>query len=202
MSTTNNVNSSFLSSLLLNSLHDRSGSETCHAGMDSLTYCPASMDHLPQILEIEKENFPLPWDIFTFTPTMEDRRCEGIVAVENRLIVGYCFAIHQDNMVRVLKLAVRKSIQRKGIATRLLQKVLLSAALKNRMLAYLEVRMSNVTAITFYSKIGFIHASTLHRYYPDNNEDASVMAKDLRVLAMLITNNRLFRVLVEKQDIG
>jgi len=193
MSTINNVNSSLLSNLLLNSLYDRSGSETCHAGMDSLTHCPASMGHLPLILEIEKENFPLPWDIFTFTPTMEHRQCEGIVAVENELVVGYCFAIHQDNMVRVLKLAVQKSFQRKGIATSLLQKVLLSAALKNKMFAYLEVRMSNVTAITFYSKMGFTHASTLHRYYPDNNEDANVMAKDLRVIAMLITNNRLFR---------
>ena len=202
MSTISNVDNSPLSSFLLNSMHVRPGSETCHAGMDSMTHCPVSMGHLPQILEIEKENFPLPWDIFTFTPTMEDRRCEGIVAVENELVVGYCFAIHQDNMVKVLKLAVRKSFQRKGVARRLLQKVLLSAALKNKMFAYLEVRMSNVTAITFYSKMGFTHVNTLHKYYPDNNEDATVMAKDLRVIAMLITNNRLFRVLVKKQDIG
>jgi len=146
------------------------------------------MGHLPQILEIEKENFPLPWDIFTFTPTMEDRRCEGIVAVENGLVVGYCFAIHLDNMVRVLKLAVRKSFQRTGIARRLLQKVLLSAVLKNKLFAFLEVRMSNVSAITLYSKMGFTHVSTLHRYYPDNKEDANVMAKDLRVITRLITN--------------
>ena len=188
MSDISNVDNSLLSSLLLNSMHVSSGSGTCRGGMDSMTYCPASMGHLPQILEIEKENFPLPWDIFTFTPTMEDRRCEGIVAVENGLVVGYCFAIHLDNMVRVLKLAVRKSFQRTGIARRLLQKVLLSAVLKNKLFAFLEVRMSNVSAITLYSKMGFTHVSTLHRYYPDNKEDANVMAKDLRVITRLITN--------------
>ena len=157
MSTISNVDNSPLSSFLLNSMHVHPGSETCQAGMDSMIHCPASMGHLPQILEIEKENFPLPWDIFTFTPTMEDRRYEGIVTVENGLVVGYCFAIHLNNMVKVLKLAVRKSFQRKGIARRLLQKVLLSAALKNKMFAFLEVRMSNVPAIALYSKMGFTH---------------------------------------------
>jgi dihydroorotate dehydrogenase electron transfer subunit len=148
--------------------------------MDPVTYCSASIRHLSQILEIERESFPSPWDIGTFTSTLEDPRCEGIVAIEKGQVIGYCFAITLANMVHVLNVAIRMSCRRKGIARRLLQKVLFSAVLKNKMYAVLEVRMSNEPAITLYSAMGFTHVSTWHRYYSDTNEDANVMIKDLR----------------------
>jgi dihydroorotate dehydrogenase electron transfer subunit len=148
--------------------------------MDPITYRTASIMHLPQILEIERGAFPSPWDVSTFTSTMDDHRCEGIVAIDDGMVVGYCFAIHLTNMVHVLNLAVHPLLKRKGIARRLVRDVLAGAVSKNKMYAVLEVRKANVPALTLYSSMGFTHVSTWHRYYSDTNEDAHVMVKDLR----------------------
>lgn len=44
---------------------------------------------------------------------------------------------------------------------------------------FLEVRVSNFTAIAFYKKCGFAQISTRKAYYEDNKEDAVVMLKYL-----------------------
>jgi dihydroorotate dehydrogenase electron transfer subunit len=148
--------------------------------MDPITYRIASIKHLHQILDIERSAFLSPWDISTFTSTMDDHRCQGVVAIKDERVVGYCFAIYLANMVHVLNLAVHPLSRRRGIARWLVQKVLSSAVLKNKMYAVLEVRKANVPALALYSSMGFTHVSTWHRYYSDTNEDAHVMVKDLR----------------------
>lgn len=149
--------------------------------MDLVTYCQASIGHLPHILEIERKSFPCPWDVNTFSSTMEDRRCEGIVAIEDEMVVGYCFAISLSNVVHVLNLAVHPCFRRKGIARQLLRDILSGAVSKDKMYAVLEVRTSNVPALSLYSSMGFTHVSTRHKYYSETNEDANVMVKDLRM---------------------
>jgi dihydroorotate dehydrogenase electron transfer subunit len=149
--------------------------------MDSITISAASLRHLPKILEIEKDSFPSPWDIGTFTSALEDRRYEGYVALEGGTVAGYCFAINLTNMIHVLNLAVAPAFRRRGIARQLLQKVLLSGISKKKMYAVLEVRISNVPAITLYSTMGFTQVSIWHKYYSDTSEDANVMVKDLRL---------------------
>ena len=43
----------------------------------------------------------------------------------------------------------------------------------------LEVRVSNVAAISLYKKYGFIIANIRKSYYSDNHEDAYLMIKPL-----------------------
>jgi dihydroorotate dehydrogenase electron transfer subunit len=111
---------------------------------------------------------------------MGDNRNVGLVAVEKGLVIGYCFAINLTNMIHILNLAIHPEYKRKGIARKLLLKILSSEKYEGKMYAVLEVRKSNMPALALYQNLGFIHISTWHNYYTDTNEDANVMVKDLR----------------------
>jgi ribosomal-protein-alanine N-acetyltransferase len=50
--------------------------------------------------------------------------------------------------------------------------------LYNAKQAFLEVRVSNMPAISLYKKLGFKVTRTIHGYYSDG-EDAYVMSKEL-----------------------
>jgi RimJ/RimL family protein N-acetyltransferase len=46
---------------------------------------------------------------------------------------------------------------------------------------YLEVRLSNISAIKLYEKLGFREIGRRSNYYPDSKEDALVMMKDIEI---------------------
>jgi hypothetical protein len=46
---------------------------------------------------------------------------------------------------------------------------------------YLEVRLSNITAIKLYEKLGFREIGRRSNYYPDSKEDALVMIKNIAI---------------------
>jgi ribosomal-protein-alanine N-acetyltransferase len=111
-----------------------------------------------------------------------------IVAEENDKMVGYIMCRIENNLLgfasggkkgHVISVAVLPEHQHKGVG-----KALLLEALKNMQTTYkakecyLEVRVSNVPAITLYRKLGFYIKRTLHDYYADN-ESAYMMAKKL-----------------------
>ena len=46
----------------------------------------------------------------------------------------------------------------------------------------LEVRQSNIAAQGLYRKYGFEEIGVRKRYYSDNNEDAVIMTKNLKLI--------------------
>jgi ribosomal-protein-alanine N-acetyltransferase len=82
----------------------------------------------------------------------------------------------------VISIAVLPNHHRKGIGCKLIQEALQAMQKYNAKECYLEVRESNLPAITLYEKLGFKPAKTIRNYYADG-EDAFVMAIDLSNLA-------------------
>jgi ribosomal-protein-alanine N-acetyltransferase len=75
----------------------------------------------------------------------------------------------------VVSIAVRKSYRRRGIATCILRQAMNRAAEEySAAECYLEVRISNISAIKLYEKLGFEKVKRNHGYYLDG-EDALVM---------------------------
>jgi [ribosomal protein S18]-alanine N-acetyltransferase len=78
----------------------------------------------------------------------------------------------------VVSIAVLEAHQGKGIGTALMLEGINGVLIRKSDEIYLEVRVSNETAVQMYKKLGFIIKSRLKTYYRDG-EDAFLMAKDL-----------------------
>jgi ribosomal-protein-alanine N-acetyltransferase len=78
----------------------------------------------------------------------------------------------------VVSVAVLEAHQGKGIGTALMLEGINGVLIRKSDEIYLEVRVSNETAVQMYKKLGFIIKSRLKTYYRDG-EDAFLMAKDL-----------------------
>jgi ribosomal-protein-alanine N-acetyltransferase len=68
--------------------------------------------------------------------------------------------------------------RRKGIGQALVTKAMEGMRLYNAKQAFLEVRVSNMPAISLYKNLGFKVTRTIKGYYSDG-EDAYVMSREL-----------------------
>ena len=74
-------------------------------------------------------------------------------------------------------IVVASSVQRRGLGTRLVQKLLDLARSRGVQAVFLEVRESNRAARSLYSRIGFTESGRRRCYYKNPEEDALVCQK-------------------------
>lgn len=143
---------------------------------------PATVDMLSDIEQIEEACFSAPW-----TRKMLEAELTGNQFAHFRVAVGYeegqttesiigyhCFWIVFEEL-RLMNLAVRPSMRRKGIGQALaLDAVRIGGGLAASR-AVLEVRTSNEAAQSLYRKMGFVPISTRRQYYANPTEDAVIM---------------------------
>ncbi|HYX19018.1 MAG TPA: ribosomal protein S18-alanine N-acetyltransferase, partial [Nostoc sp.] len=72
-------------------------------------------------------------------------------------------------------LAVHPEYHRQGLGAALLYSLIKTACDRKMERATLEVRASNLAAISLYQKFGFQTAGRRRRYYQDNDEDALIL---------------------------
>jgi ribosomal-protein-alanine N-acetyltransferase len=78
----------------------------------------------------------------------------------------------------VVSIAVKPENRKKGIGKTLMEKAMEAMRAYKAKQCYLEVRVTNDSAVGLYKKIGFDVTKTVHGYYADG-EDAYMMAKKL-----------------------
>ena len=78
----------------------------------------------------------------------------------------------------VMSIGTRRSHRRKGIGELLLYSAAISSIKKGARSLTLEVRVSNVPAISLYKKYGMTTQGLRKSYYIDNHEDAKIMTVD------------------------
>lgn len=136
---------------------------------------PMTLADIPQVMEIERLSFPLPWSENSFRKELtENEQAHFFVAEEGRVIgyVGYWYIVDECH---ISTLAVHPSWRRQGMGQMLLAAALSHALRLGAILATLEVRESNVAALTLYQKYGFHIVGRRRHYYRDNGEDALLM---------------------------
>ena len=89
--------------------------------------------------------------------------------------VGFLLAWSVADEMQLLELATATSFRRRGVARALLQALLREARAQKKRLLLLEVRASNLPAISLYQSEGFIETGVRKGYYSDNGEDALEM---------------------------
>ncbi|MBE9094285.1 ribosomal protein S18-alanine N-acetyltransferase [Tychonema sp. LEGE 07203] len=87
--------------------------------------------------------------------------------------IGCLWAILEE--AHIIMLAIHPEFQGRGFGQALLWALLKSACDRQLERATLEVRESNLAAVSLYKKFGFKEAGRRKRYYEDTGEDAAVM---------------------------
>jgi ribosomal-protein-alanine N-acetyltransferase len=132
--------------------------------------------HLPDVLEIEKEEFSSPWPEEMFLQEMEDNELSrAFVALMDDRVVGYMASWFVQDQAHLLNIAVSSPHKRKGIAGQMLRYLIDLALSEKKQVITLEVRASNTGAIAFYEVFGFQRFGVSKGYYPENGEDALLM---------------------------
>ena len=142
--------------------------------MLTLNIIPLNKGHISAIYEIERESFRSPWTLEAFLAELHNPASVSFVAVVEDEVAGYIIAWEFEHSIHIGNLAVKKYYRRKGIATRLIKKILKIAEEKHHTFVSLEVRRSNLPAIRLYEKMGFKLDRVIKRYYSDNFEDALI----------------------------
>lgn len=112
-----------------------------------------------------------------------------IVAEENGEVVGYIMCRIETGLSNfgfggfikkghIVSIAVMSQHRRKGIGEALVKTALEGMRLYNAKQCFLEVRVTNMPAISLYRKLGFKISRTIHGYYSDG-EDAYLMTREL-----------------------
>jgi ribosomal-protein-alanine acetyltransferase len=133
------------------------------------------VDHLEEAYKIECEVNPSPWKYETFLSSFEVGH-KGLICKHNGEIIGFIIFSPISPEAHILSISVIKKIQSKGVGSLLLRSMLDQCKAMNYKKIFLEVRTSNLQAINFYQKFGFIKDAIRDNYYTDNSEDALLMS--------------------------
>ena len=102
----------------------------------------------------------------------------GIFSHREDLIAGFIGFWYVDDEIHIISLGVRKNLRNRGIGELLLISTMEKAKNIDIKTATLEVRSSNMEAISLYKKYGFKEYGVRKGYYVDNREDALIMTND------------------------
>jgi ribosomal-protein-alanine N-acetyltransferase len=130
---------------------------------------------LPEIEEIEQRAYPTPWSRSMFASELAKASSICLGAFEGDRLVGYIVNSRYADAWHVMNVAVDPDFQRRGIATRLLERLFELTDDDDGRGYTLEVRVTNTDAIRLYEKLGFERHGIRRGYYTDNREDALIM---------------------------
>ena len=116
------------------------------------------------------------WSKESFYNELENNLAHYYCAMADKnMLAGYAGCWHIFEEAHITTLSVHPDFRRKGIAQKLLFAII-DDCYKNKIkYITLEVRESNIAAISLYEKNGFKSIGTRKGYYQDNNENALIM---------------------------
>ncbi len=137
---------------------------------------------IPTVCYIEREVFPSPWTDENFLYELENRDYNiSIIGLIEKKLVTYAVSYIVYDEIHISNLAVVPEFRHLTIGEKILKLTLQIGMEKSCQIAHLEVRRSNVAAISLYQKYGFQIVGVRKNYYQNEREDALLMTKKLEV---------------------
>ena len=147
-----------------------------------------TMEDIPFVVEIENQCFSLPWSAKSFEDSLaredtlflvcvEDDRSGDIQTVEDSAspVAGYMGLYLSFDEASVTNVAVSPAYRKKGYGEALVVAAKEEAKAAGAESIFLEVRMSNIPAISLYKKLGFEELGIRKKFYEHPVEDAIIM---------------------------
>ena len=137
-----------------------------------------TMEDIPSVVEIENQCFSMPWSKKSFEDslTREDTLflvCEN--EEEKTCITGYIGLYLSYDEASVTNVAVAPAFRKKRCGEALVEKAKELAKEAGAECIFLEVRQSNVPALSLYKKLGFEELGVRKKFYEHPVEDAIIM---------------------------
>ena len=135
---------------------------------------------VPLLKQIEENAYDFGWSEGNFVDALNENYIAKAL-INNSVMVGYYFWQKVLDECHLLNFTIASERQRRGLGNWMLSQLLISLKTKKITAIYLEVRPSNDTAITLYSKFGFSIIGRRKNYYPGkgSREDAFVMKRTI-----------------------
>ena len=144
---------------------------------------PMELKDVDQVHTIETQVFTLPWTKGAFLQELTQNQMAAYFVLVNgsdgNEIVGYVGTWKVVDEAHITTIAVAKRYQGKGLGGMLLERAMVEMIAVGVVRMTLEVRISNVRALSMYRQYGFKEAGIRKRYYSDNQEDAIIMWAEL-----------------------
>lgn len=136
------------------------------------------LDDLEQVMEIENENFSVPWTETGFFTFLIREDTLFLVAQEKEEILGYCGVVMVQDEGDITNVAVKKSWQNQGVGKKLMEELVKPTEQEGVARLFLEVRASNEPALRLYRNMGFVQTGIRKNYYEEPREDGIVMMRE------------------------
>ena len=133
---------------------------------------------LDAIDAIERRAYTTPWSRSMFASELGKRSSICLGAFDDEELIGYVINARYVDAWHVMNVAIDPDRRRRGIASRLLERLFELTDDGERRGYTLEVRVSNTAAISLYERLGFSSRGVRPGYYTDNREDALIMWRD------------------------
>ena len=137
--------------------------------------------HVSQIAKLEELCFTDPWPESSIRDELTNPLSLWLVAVDAERVIGYIGSQSVLGEADILNVAVDPAYRRCGIAEQLLLR--LEGVLKAQSVysLTLEVRPSNLAAVSLYEKIGYHQVGCRRGYYHHPKEDALILRKEWKL---------------------
>ena len=134
---------------------------------------------VPAIAELEKICFSDPWSENSIASELDNRLSYWLVAEDNGKIAGYVGSQSVLDAADMMNLAVSPNYRQQGVGQALVNGLVQHLQQNNVIALLLEVRVSNIPAISLYEKLGFVQVGRRPKYYHNPREDALILRKEL-----------------------
>lgn len=142
-----------------------------------MTVRRATIEDAKEIFAIEMECFSVPWSLDSIETELlnEDKKLYYVVEDANG-IVGYAGAWLVYDEGQITNIAIRPSARRQGFGAKLTSALIEECFKRGMHEIFLEVRISNLSALSLYRKLGFTVKGMRKNYYSEPKEDAYIMS--------------------------
>ncbi len=142
---------------------------------------PMTREDVPQVFQIEKSFFSIPWKEQDFYDLLPKEEYFFLVAKQEKKVLGYLGAAITPFDASVTTTGVLLEHQRRGVGTALFKALFFECQRRGLAEVFLEVRESNRKARAFYEKLGFCQLAIRKNFYQDPMEDGILMRYKTRV---------------------
>ena len=139
---------------------------------------------LDGIQEVDRLSFASPWTRAMYEEELRHAGTAFILVLRTPTtpVAGYCSYRLVVDELQINNVAVRPEARGRGYGRALVESALDHGRAAGALTALLEVRRSNLAAQRLYLSLGFVQVGERPRYYSHPEEDALVLARDVRIL--------------------
>ncbi len=143
--------------------------------MSNIEFTSLGIGDIKDIARLDAECFSVPWSEGSFLADVKNPLAHYVLAKINGELCGYCGIYKVLDEGQITNIAVKEKFRHQGIAGKILENII-EYAKENKIISIsLEVRESNIAAISLYKKYGFKKVGCRKNYYHRPTEAAVLM---------------------------